>query len=324
MISPKSSPEKSLQGINTLSLPAQLLMKKNILLATLSTLLFLSSCKKEGTQNPNPTPTPNPNPTPVQDNDPLLFGNPTNAQNNATYLNNYLKDNSYYKLAYSSSRNIPVWVGWHLQSEDLGSTPRQNDFRADQMPSGWFIVQSSSYSNSGFDRGHNCPSADRTSSIAANSSTFLMTNMIPQAPKLNQGPWGNMEDFIRTLVGTTKEAYIFMGNYGMGGVGTNGPATDISGGNIIVPQNVFKIAVIIPKNSNDLARIDTTAIVFAVNMPNDNNLYSTTSTGQLQWKNYITTINDIEQAAAAQGLTLNFLGSVSTTVRSYLKQKRYY
>ncbi|WP_255412675.1 DNA/RNA non-specific endonuclease [Chitinophaga sp. S165] len=38
------------------------------------------------------------------------------------------------------------------------------------------------------DRGHNCPSADRTSTTA-NSSTFLMTNMIPQAPQNNQQTW---------------------------------------------------------------------------------------------------------------------------------------
>lgn len=83
----------------------------------------------------------------------------------------------------------PNWVAWHLQSEDMGSAPRQDDFRSDNtLPSAWYRVVSTSYSGSGFDRGHNCPSADRTSTIAANSSTFYMTNMIPQAPTLNQVP----------------------------------------------------------------------------------------------------------------------------------------
>ena len=47
-------------------------------------------------------------------------------------------------------------------------------------------VSSTSYSGSGFDRGHNCPSADRTGSVADNTATFLISNMMPQAPRNNQ------------------------------------------------------------------------------------------------------------------------------------------
>ena len=51
---------------------------------------------------------------------------------------------------------------------------------------------STSYSGSGFDRGHNCPSADRTGSTADNTATFLMTNMMPQAPTNNQQTWAHL------------------------------------------------------------------------------------------------------------------------------------
>jgi endonuclease G, mitochondrial len=63
--------------------------------------------------------------------------------------------------------------------------------------------------------------------------------------------------------------------------------------------------------------------VIAVNMPNDNNLYNTTVTGKNAWKNYIVSISQLEQAAAAEGLTLDFLSSVNATVKAYLKNKKF-
>ena len=67
------------------------------------------------------------------------------------------------------------------------STARQDNFAADaSLPSSWYYVGSTSYSGSGFNRGHNCPSADRTGSVADNTATFLMSNMMPRAPTNNQ------------------------------------------------------------------------------------------------------------------------------------------
>jgi endonuclease G len=222
-------------------------------------------------------------------------------------------------------RGIPVWVGWHLQSEDQGSAPRQDDFRGDPaLPAGWYQVQDNSYSGSGFDRGHNCPSADRTSTVAANSSTFLMTNIIPQAPKLNQGPWAGLEDYTRTLVGTTKEAYIFMGNHGEGGYNFNNLyATTINNGNVTVPEKVWKVVVLMPKGNNDLSRIDSSATVIVVNMPNDNRLYSIGGSGNNAWRNYITSIAALETEANANGVSLNMLGTIPSGLRNHLKSKVY-
>ena len=161
---------------------------KRPLLYIVAFLLFLASCKK----HTDDIITPPVVPPPVSgDNDNILLGNPINAPADPAYPENYFKDNTYYKLAYSSSRGIPVWVSWHLQKEDQGSAPRQDDFRADvNLPSPWYQVQGTSYSGSGFDRGHNCPSADRTGTITANSSTFLMTNMISAGAQFQPGPMG--------------------------------------------------------------------------------------------------------------------------------------
>ena len=90
------------------------------------------------------------------DNDHMLLGNPSNATADVANFNNYLMIRTYYDLSYSRDRGTPNWVSWHIYSSDLGSTPRQDDFRADNtLPAGWYQVQNTSYSGSGFDRGHN-------------------------------------------------------------------------------------------------------------------------------------------------------------------------
>ncbi|WP_457824569.1 DNA/RNA non-specific endonuclease, partial [Staphylococcus aureus] len=87
----------------------------------------------------------------------------------------------------------------------------------ESLPSDWYRVSPGNYTNSGFDRGHNCPSADRTNTTASNSTTFLMTNIIPQAPDNNRNTWANLEEYTRHLVENGQEVYVIMGNYGAGG-----------------------------------------------------------------------------------------------------------
>lgn len=100
-----------------------------------------------------------------------------------------------------------------------------------------------------------------------------------------------------TLVGTTNEAYVIMGNYGTGGRGNNGQANTIDAGRVTVPQMIYKVIVVLPKGNDDLGRLDTSATVLVVNMPNDNTLYTTSSSGNNQWRSYLTTIRAVEQAA---------------------------
>lgn len=298
-------------------------MKRNSLLLLMAVVFVIASCGKGG-NSPTPTPTPNPTPTPTtnQENDPINFGNPTNAVSQATSPENYLKDYTYYKVGYSKSRGLSNWVAWHLESADLGSAPRQNDFRPDtQLPSGWYQVNSTSYTGSGFDRGHNCPSADRTSTVTANSATFYMTNMTPEAPNLNQGPWSALEDYIRnTLVGSANEAYIVSGSYGIGGYnGSNALYNNIDNGNVTVPAKIWKVVVVMPKGANDLTRITRDATVLAVTMPNDNRLYSTG--GTTAWRNYLTTVATLEIEANASGVPLSLFKNIADTLRPVLKAK---
>ena len=192
------------------------------------------------------------------DNSDLLLGNPSGAQAAIVMADNYLIDQHYYTESYSMSKAEPNWVSWHLDASNITSTvSRQDNFAAfTGLPSGWYEVQSNSYSGSGFDRGHNCPSGDRTSSTDANSATFLMTNMVPQAPNNNQKTWEDLESYLRTQVLSGNEVYIIMGSYGSGGIGSTGVlSTTINNGKVNVPANIWKVAVIIPTGDGDISRI---------------------------------------------------------------------
>ncbi|MEO6520139.1 MAG: DNA/RNA non-specific endonuclease [Mucilaginibacter sp.] len=245
------------------------------------------------------------------DNSNMLLGNPSGATTSiTTSYNNFLYDHTQYIDSYNRDKGVPNWTSWYVGPTSLGSAARQDDFRADTaLPSGWYEVGSSSYSGSGFDRGHNCPSADRTSSVAANSATFLMDNMIPQAPNNNQQTWGNLEDYGRTLVNAGNEIYVIMGIYGSGGTGSSGSATTINSGHVAVPSHVWKIIVVIPNGNGDLARITASTRVIAVDTPNINTVSST-------WQNYITTVQAIENATG-----YSFFTALPASVKAALETK---
>jgi len=222
----------------------------------------------------------------------LTLGNPSNAVANTAQATNYLMAKPQFALSYNSERGIPNWVSWHLDASWVGSAKRQDDYRADvSLPAGWYHVSELDYdfASNGFDRGHNCPSGDRTNSVADNSATFLMTNMIPQAPRNNQFTWGSLEDYCRKLASQGNELYIIMGNYGVGGTGSAGYRTTIAGGKVTVPSNIWKVVVVLPNGDDDINRITSTTRVIAINTPNDNSVNTS-------WGIYRTSVDAIEAA----------------------------
>lgn len=232
-----------------------------------------------------------------------ILGNPSNAANDINLPTNYLMEKPQYVLSYHRDKGTANWVAWHLNASWIGSTARQDDFRADAtLPVGWYQVGSTSYSGSGYDRGHMCPSADRTKTVADNSSTFLMTNMIPQAPNNNQGPWASMENYLRTLVTAGKELYIYSGGYGSQGT--------INSGHVNVPTRTWKIVVVIDEGTNDLGRVTTTTRVIAVDMPNADALISRTA----DWKTFRVSVDAVEAATG-----YDFLGKVSPAIQSSIE-----
>ncbi|RIE17679.1 DNA/RNA non-specific endonuclease [Candidatus Cryosericum septentrionale] len=265
-------------------------MRRSRLLKLLATILLVAGLLVPSAATVLSSTTVKPTVAVPVDGSNLLLGNPSKAVHSTTSPNNYLMTTSNYTLSYNRGRGEPNWVSWYLGPSSLGSTDRLNNFRADNtLPAGWYQVQANGYSRSGFDRGHNCPSADRTSSVAANSSTFLMTNMIPQAPRNNEGTWMYFENYLRGLVKSGDKLYIVMGSYGSGGTGSKGTATTIDGGHVTVPAHIWKVAVVLPNGTKDLSHITTKTRVIAINTPNINSVNS-------KWQTYLTSVDAIEKA----------------------------
>ena len=204
---------------------------------------------------------------------------------------NFLMDKPEYSVSYNRDRGAPNWVSWHLSDEWVGTLSRFDTFRPDpQVPPEWYRVQALDFSGSGFDRGHMVPNADRDkeTSIPINQATFLMSNMLAQAPDNNQGPWAEFENYLRTLL-PTNEIYIVAGGHGIGGAGSNGPATTIAGGNVTVPARTWKVVLVLPKASgDDISRVNCSTRTIAVDMPNIQGIRND------PWENYLTTVDAVE------------------------------
>lgn len=232
----------------------------------------------------------------------LALGNPSGATYSASNENNFLIVNKAYALSYNNSRGTANWVSWRIAESDFGDADRQNDFRSNTtLPPSLKRVTPSDYTGSGFDRGHLCPSADRSSSEEANSLTFLMTNMIPQMPDLNRNVWNDLESYSRELVKRAKvDLYVVAGVYGDKGKLKK---------KVVVPTNCWKIIVVLPANG-DLTRINQNTQVIAVDMPNVSNIKNK------NWRDFRTTVRTLEQKTG-----YNFLSSLPQNLQDALETK---
>ena len=249
--------------------------------------------------SPTPTPTPTATPTPTF-SEHLTMGNPSNAVTNVAQPNNYLMEKPEYSLSYSRDNGGPNWVSWHLDNSWLGTTPRQDDFRADTtLPAGWYQVQATDFSGSGFDRGHMCPSADRTITVTANSATFLMTNMIPQLPANNQGVWANLESYSRSLVSQGNELYIISGGQGL--------QYFIANGHVAVPAQTWKVIIVLPVGTNDVSRVTTSTRTIAVVIPNSGTIGT-------DWRAYRVSVDQVEAITG-----FDFFSNVSASIQAVIE-----
>ena len=240
------------------------------------------------------------------DEDPLLLGNPNNATPDIANENNYLIVRPQYTLSYNRSKGTANWVAWRLDNTWLGSASRQDDYRPDtSLPIGWYQVLDTDYSGSGYDRGHMCPSGDRTRSIPDNSATFLMTNFVPQLAANNQGPWEDFESYCRTLAGQGNEIYIIDGP--VGNIGT------IASGRVVIPATTWKVVLILPNGTNDLQRVSRATRAFGIIVPNQ---ASGVNINDL-WRKYRVTVNAVEALTE-----YNFFSAIPKNTQELIERRR--
>ena len=236
----------------------------------------------------------------------LQLGNPSGASADTNNHNHYLIQRTVEAIDYSDNLGEPVWASWDLTAADIGTNARSSFVTDTNLPANFYRVTTGDYTYSGYDRGHLCPSKDRTESATNNDLVFFMSNIMPQAPVNNEGIWGQFEDYCRTLVQSTNnyELLIQCGPSGFSGarINTNGPVS--------IPDYTWKIVVVVPPGSGLAAsRITATNRVIAIKVPN-------TAAATNTWPAYVTSVNQIQ---VDTGFT--FFTALSSSVATALRSK---
>jgi len=104
--------------------------------------------------------------------------------------------NDAFMLEYSETLKNPLWVTYQVTAKQYKSGKRPSGFASDWRSLSQ--VSHQDYTRSGYDRGHMAPNYVIASRYGreAQKETFLMTNITPQKPGLNQKSWQRLEELI--------------------------------------------------------------------------------------------------------------------------------
>jgi len=206
--------------------------------------------------------------------------------------------NNGFMVGYSDIRGNPLWVAYALTPvpSDVKRLKRPTTFETDWR--GLNRVSHGDYTKSGYDRGHNAPNYAISSlnGKAGQADSFLMTNISPQKPNLNQKFWQRLEEVeITYFAKNFGKVWIITGP--IFGAGTRRLATSWR---VEVPTAFYKIYVIEASHGKP-------ALALAFVVPQ-------TVTGKEPLTQFVTTI----QAVQAQ-TGLDFLVDLDDKIEAHLE-----
>ena len=104
-----------------------------------------------------------------------------------------------FQIGWSPSLRHPVWAAYHVVRDARFDTLKRPNFQKDRSVAS--SPAANDYARSGYDRGHLVPNRAIVTRYGPDEQekTFLMTNIAPQRPALNRGPWREMEQRISDL-----------------------------------------------------------------------------------------------------------------------------
>ncbi len=144
---------------------------------------------------------------------------------------------SAYTLSYNKDTRCPNWVAWHLTAEHVNGVHKRDGlkFMEDEEVTAPRATNMD-YVQSGYDRGHMCPSGDNKWSADAQRESFLYTNCCPQLHNLNAGDWNELEQSCRKWAEELGELWIACGPIY---IGEN--HKKIGRNKVVVPEAFFKV-----------------------------------------------------------------------------------
>ena len=202
-------------------------------------------------------------------------------------------------VGYSDLRGNPLWVEYALTpvTDNAPHLKRPSRFQTDWR--GLNRVSHDDYTKSGFDRGHNAPNHAMSTLYGkyGQADSFLMTNISPQRPKLNQQIWQRLEE---------AELSFFAKNFGKVWVitgpifGNNSERISSSLWHIDIPKAFYKIYITEESDSKP-------AFALAFIMPQ-------TVTGKEPLSQFVTTIDTVEAQTG-----LDFLSDFDDKTENHLE-----
>ena len=145
-----------------------------------------------------------------------------------------------YSFSWDYDNLVAPWVAYPLNRGLLNkAVDRSDEWGLDPLlPESKQPVLIKGFSEGGYDRGHQIPSADRLLLYNANVQTFYGTNMTPQIGKnFNQSIWANLETIVRSWANQSDTLYVVTGCVTEG---STKYATDNKGKKVTVPTAYYK------------------------------------------------------------------------------------
>ena len=193
------------------------------------------------------------------------------------YIHSQILERLGYITSYNNKTKCPNWVAWHLSSDRTdGPFPRKGVPYYDdngmvlgighvtpETQRGKYFLDSESESprqlltdwhNNEYQmrHGHMCPAGDNKWSKTAMNQSFLLTNICPQAEKLNNGGWRTLEERCRTWANRFGDIYIVAGPIYL----ESKVSRTIGESKVAIPDAFFKIILCLKGNpkANSVAR----------------------------------------------------------------------
>ncbi|WP_417213242.1 DNA/RNA non-specific endonuclease [Bizionia sp.] len=140
-----------------------------------------------------------------------------------------------YSLSYSETHEQAEWVAYELKKEHLSQTNFERPYFEIDKAVKTGAASWRNYKNSGYDRGHLCPAADRRYSKEAHDETFLTSNISPQNHEFNSGIWNTLEQKTRYWASKYDGVYVVTGGVLKKNLKTIGSEK------VAVPKQFYKI-----------------------------------------------------------------------------------
>ena len=139
----------------------------------------------------------------------------------------------------------------------------------------------------------------------ANSQTFYLTNMVPQAANNNRGPWADLENEARSIAQSGKELFVIAG-------GVFSASSRTIGTGVSVPDATWKVIVVLDAPDQGAANVTTATRVIAVMMPNADSQIGASA----PWRNFRVSVDAIEAATGD-----DFLSDVDPSVQAVIEAR---